>query len=381
MIIPFILLLNWRRGLAVRLALFTSALLVLDASAHADERYRDYRRTIFVAQQYSTLLTAIDIDDDALVGRLEIGIEPRELQVSQRGGKLVAIDQRSPNVAVVDLATRDRRQLALPLAPTHVRISLDGERLAAFDDATGRVVLIDIAVGRELGRIEAPKNIRDAIFSGDGKSLLIAASDLNGVAVYDTATAELSTTIDGPKVTALLRAPNGREAFALSADAQRTIVHVDLRSSRVIASQPLPQAAALFSTRTGIQLLAVDPSAGTLSILPAEPLAAGISLPTRVGASVAYAAWFDTVAFVPDAESRKLLIFDLERRKANGSITLDGTPSTGVVTPDGDKLYLPILETGSIAVISSHLRQPVASIALGFGATQIIIAGGYGLCH
>lgn len=365
----------------IRWMLFGCAVFAAGAAAAADENYRDYRRTIFVAQRNASWLAAIDIDNDTLAGRLEVGLEPRELQASQRGGQLVAIDQRSPSVAVVDLATRDRRQVPLPLVPTRVRISPDGERLAAFDDAGGKVVLIGVADGREVGRIDAAEGIRDAIFSDDGKSLFVVARSLKGVAAYDAATGTLTALIDGPSLAVLLRAPNGREGFALSAEADRSVLHVDLRSSRVIKSQPVPQAAALVPTRTGSQLLALDPAAGALSILPAEPLAAGVTLPTAIGASVAYAAWFDTEAFVPDAASRKLLIFDLERRKANGSIALDGTPAAGIVTPDGDKLYLPIDETGSVTVISTHLRQPVASVALGFTPTQVIIAGGYGLCH
>jgi YVTN family beta-propeller protein len=144
---------------------------------------------------------------------------------------------------------------------------------------------------------------------------------------------------------------------------------------------PLPEAAVLYATGTGIQLLAIDQAGGTLSILPAEPLRPGVTLPTATGSAIGYSAWFDTVAFVPDGAARKLLIFDLERRKPAGSIALDGAPRTGVVTPDGDKLYLPIEDKGTVSVIDTHLRRRIASIVVGDHPIQAIIAGGYGLCH
>ncbi|MFT3937721.1 YncE family protein [Rhodopseudomonas sp.] len=158
------------------------------------------------------------------------------------------------------------------------------------------------------------------------------------------------------------------------------MLHLDLRSRQVLTSVPTSDHPVLFATGTGIQLLAIDQHAGTLSILPSEPLQpGGVVLPAA--ASTAYAAWFDTVAFVPAPATRKLLIFDLERRKAAGSIALDGVPGTGVVTPDGDKLYLPIEDHGTVAVIDTHLRQRTASISIGAAPVQAIIAGGYGLCH
>lgn len=376
---------SFRAGVvAILLAAFNywaASLLWLGGSACAEDAYRDYRRTLFVAQQAATSLTAVDIDADILVGRLEIGLEPRELQISQRGGQLVAIDLRQPQVALVDLASRGRRLLPLSLVPTRVRISPDGERLAVFDDHRGSAILIGRADGREIARVDGPRDIREAIFSDDGKALLIAADSFEGIAVYDTTNAQHVATLHGPPLAALLRGPNGREGFALSSATPRTILHLDLKALKVLATVAVGEAATIVPTRTGIQVVALDPVGGTLSILPAEPLQPGVTLPSAAGASVAYAAWFDTTAFVPDPTARKLLIYDLERKRTNGAISIDGTPATGIVTPDGDKLYLPIEQSEAITVIDTHLRRRSASIALGFKPTQVIIAGGYGLCH
>jgi YVTN family beta-propeller protein len=360
-------------------ALVGAASLLAVAPART-EAYRDYRRTIFVARRGVAALDAIDVDSDAVTGTLELGLEPRELQISQRGGRLAAIDLRSPRLVSVDLATQSRRDVPLPFIPSRLRISPDGQRLAAFDDVRGTIVLLDSTDDRERSRIDGPREIREAIFSGDSSSLLVAAASVGGLSTYDIATAQPVPPVEGPSLQALLRAPNGREGFALTAETPRRVLHLDLRSRQVLASVPTSDHPVLFATGTGIQLLAIDQHAGTLSILPSEPLQpGGVVLPAA--ASTAYAAWFDTVAFVPAPATRKLLIFDLERRKAAGSIALDGVPGTGVVTPDGDKLYLPIEDQGTVAVIDTHVRQRTASISIGAAPVQAIIAGGYGLCH
>ncbi|MFT0876307.1 hypothetical protein VRZ08_07065 [Rhodopseudomonas sp. G2_2311] len=360
-------------------ALVGAASLLAVAPARA-EAYRDYRRTIFVARRGIAALEAIDVDSDTVTGTLELGLEPRELQISQRGGRLAAIDLRSPRLVSVDLAAQSRRDVPLPFIPSRLRISPDGQRLAAFDDARGTIVLLDSTDGRERSRIDGPREIREAIFSGDSSSLLVAAASVGGLSTYDIAAAQPVPPVEGPPLHALLRAPNGREGFALTAETPRRVLHLDLRSRQVLASVPTSDHPVLFATGTGIQLLAIDQHAGTLSILPSEPLQpGGVTLPAA--ASTAYAAWFDTVAFVPAPAARKLLIFDLERRKAAGSIALEGVPGTGVVTPDGDKLYLPIEDQGTVAVIDTHLRQRTASISIGAAPVQAIIAGGYGLCH
>lgn len=350
------------------------------ARAAPANAYRDYRRTIFVATHGTTALDAIDVDTDTTTGRLELDLEPRELQISQRGGRLAAIDLRAPRVVTADLSKQDIRQIPLPLVPSRLRISPDGQRLAAINDTLGTIVLVSSTDGHEVGRIDGPRDIREAIFSGDGSTLLVAAGSVGGLSAYDAATGGPAPAVEGPTLQALLRAPSGREGFALTAETPRRVLQLDLRSRQVLASVAAPDHAALFATGTGIQLLAIDQHGGTLSILPAEPLrAGGVTLPAA--ASIAYSAWFDTVAFVPDAASRRLLIFDLERREAAGSIALDGPPGVGVVTPDGDKLYLPIADQKTVSVIDTHLRQQIASIKVGAAPIQAIIAGGYGLCH
>ncbi|HEY0328832.1 MAG TPA: hypothetical protein VGC77_06990 [Rhodopseudomonas sp.] len=362
--------------------LVAAALLwLIGTAALAADSLTDYRRTLFVSGRDSTALIAIDIDADAVSGRLELGLLPREIQVSQTGGWMAVIDRQQPRVVVVDLSQRGVRSLPLPLIPTRLRISPDGGIVAAIDDRSGAIVLIDPAQARETARLEGPAAIRDAMFSTDGKALLVAADSIDGIAVYDVATAALATIIAGDPVRALIGAPNGREAYALTAPPQRTILHIDLRSRTLLGRLRAANAGALYPSRSGNHLMLLDPDAGLLSLVPAQPLAQGVALPGAVGASEVYGAWFDTVAFVASRAQPKLLVYDLERRQPGAAILLSGAPGAGVVAPDGEKLYLPIAERHEVAVIDANLRRSIGAVAVEFAPLQAVIAGGYGLCH
>ena len=82
---------------------------------------------------------------------------------------------------------------------------------------------------------------------------------------------------------ALRRVGSGREGFALSADAPRTIFHLDLQRRAVITSVPFDDAAELYATGTGVQLLALDRAGKNFSILPAEPLRPGVTAAAAPG--------------------------------------------------------------------------------------------------
>lgn len=341
----------------------------------------DFRRTLFVAGRDSTALAAIDIDANEVVGRIELGLAPRFIRVSERSAKLVASDGRERRIAVADLMSGEVRHAPLSLAPSRLRISPDGSKLAAIDNETGGIALVDLRLVREKARLNGPVQIRDALFAADGRSLLIAADAVRGISIYDTDTGELSGTIDGPPTIALVRAPNGREGFAVSAEPDRVIFSLNLKSPGVQGAIPGPGAAGLFPTGSGRYLMITDPVGKKLSVAPAQPLERATTLAAAPGIVAAYSAWFDTVAFVPSGVARKVLVYDLDAGKADGAIAIGGSPGLGAVSPDGDRLFLPVEESREVVVIDAQTRRRVASIAVPLAPIEAVIVGGYGLCH
>jgi DNA-binding beta-propeller fold protein YncE len=118
-----------------------------------------------------------------------------------------------------------------------------------------------------------------------------------------------------------------------------------------------------------------------VTIASVQPLQPGPLLAAAAGVSTAYSAWFDTVALVPSAPARKVLVYDLEAGCADGVIALAGRPGLGTVTPEGDKFYLPVEDSGEVVVIDTRFRRQVGAISVGVAPVRAVIAGGYGICH
>lgn len=353
-------------------------LLAAARPAPAAESLADVQHILFVAERDSPAVTAVNIETDRVAGRLELGVVPRQLAVSESLAKLAAADGRTPRLAVAELASRTITPVPLPLVPTRLLISPDGLTLAAIDDAGGDVTLVDLLLVREKRRLSGPPRVRDVMFSGDSKSLFIAADGFAGVTALDLTGAHAPVTLVGRAAIALARAPNGREGFALAAG---EVWQFDLRNSAVVDRLPAPNASALFPTGTGRFLMLPATDERTLTLAPAQPLAPATPLKGAAGVSAAYSAWFDTVAFVPSSSERSVLVYDLESGRAAGSIALGGAAGSGTVTPDGGKLYLPIEERGELAVIDARQRRRSATITLGFAPLAAVMAGGYGICH
>jgi YVTN family beta-propeller protein len=341
----------------------------------------DGKRTLIVAARDSTSVALVAFDEDRLIGQLDLGIVPRELRVSDGGALVAASDRRSRQLAFADVVARTVRRVDVPSRPTRLVVSPDGTTLASVDDESGEVALLDFKSGSVKLSFQGPPHIRAAVFSTDAALLFVGADSFQGVAAIDLASGRLVATIDCPPVVDLVRAPNGREGFAVTADHEHSILHLDLKSLAILGRLTGRPAAAAFTTGFGRYLLLPDPDAGTVTIASVATLQPGPLLPAAAGVSTAYSAWFDTVALVPSPPARKVLVYDLESGRNAGAITLGGRPGAGTVAPEGDKFFVPVEESGELVVIDTRDRRQIATINVGAGPVRAVIGGGYGICH
>jgi DNA-binding beta-propeller fold protein YncE len=341
----------------------------------------DGRRTLIVTARDSTSVALIAFDENRLLGRLDLGIVPLELRVSDGGVLVAAADRRSHQLAFAEVAAQTVRHVDLPCRPTRLLASPDGATLAAIDEDSGEIAVIAFRSGGITLCFQGPAHIRAVIFSPDAALLFVGADSFQGVAVFDLAGGRLAATIDSPPVVDLVRSPNGREGFAVTADPEHSILHLDLKSRRILGRMAGRPAAGVFTTGFGRYLLLPDPDAGTMTIASVQPLLPGPLLTAAAGVSTAYSAWFDTVAFVPSASAHKVFVYDLETGRKDGAIALAGRPGFGSTSPEGDKLYLPVEDSGEVVVIDTRDRCQAGSISLGGAPVRAVLAAGYGICH
>lgn len=341
----------------------------------------DGKRTLIVTARDSTSVALIAFDDNRLLGHLDLGIVPLELRVSDGGVLMAAADRRSRYLAVAEVAGRTVRHVDLPCRPMRLVASPDAATLAAIDEDSGEIAIIDFRSGHIKLCFQGPAHIRAAIFSTDAALLFVGADTFQGVATFDLAAGRLVATIGGPPVIDLVRSPNGREGFAITADHEHSILHLDLKSPRILGRLTGRRAAGVFTTGFGSYLLLPDPDAGTVTIASVQPLKPGPPLAAAAGVSTAYSAWFDTVALVPSPPAHKLFVYDLEAGRNDGAISLGGRPGFGSTSPEGDKFYLPVEDSGEVVVIDTRDRRQVDTISVGGAPMRAVLAAGYGICH
>lgn len=362
-------------------ATFLLASLLASFPSAASQGFGNVGRTLFVTAADSTRITAVDTEDDRVIGTIDLGLQPRRMEASAALAKLVTADAHSRRMTVTELATLSVKSLDVDFTPTRLLISPDGLRLAAGNDDAGIIALFDLLFLRPTGRITGlPPPVRDVIFSGDSQRLFVATRGPEGIAIVDTVAGRVQGHIKGPPTATLVRSATGRDGFA-KGEGSPVISQIRLDSGAVLGTLPVGAAATVFPTGLGRFLLAPDAAAGRLTIAQTQPLAVAAVLDAASGATRVYSAWLDTVAFLPAPGQRKLLVYDLDRLVRVRDIPLDGSPGLGTVTPDGSKLFLPVVETGQLAVIDARTRRLIHTIDVGPRPIAAMMAGSYGICH
>nr|WP_294527145.1 hypothetical protein [uncultured Rhodopila sp.] len=146
--------------------------------------------------------------------------------------------------------------------------------------------------------------------------------------------------------------------------------HLDL--DRSAALDPLSAGSAptvAFPSAAGAYQLVADNQLGTLTIIHDGDVRNAAVLKAATGVGAIYTAWFDTLAFIPAVAAGAVLLYDL------------AAAGRGAVTPDGQKLYLPLADAGEVAVINARQRRLTAAIAVPGHPASVVLAGCYGICH
>ncbi|MTJ80827.1 MAG: hypothetical protein F8N37_07405 [Telmatospirillum sp.] len=351
--------------------------------ARADDS-TDVRTRVFVAT--GNRIAVIDSRTNQSVDTLDVGLTPRLLALTPFSSPsppvLAAADGRSGTLVLLDPGRKTQSRLTLTFPIRRIALSGDGTVLAASDLEGGHVALVRLADRHPLAAPPELGPVSDFLFVGDDATLAIAGE--RGTGLHDPRTGAW-TPINVPpanlgRAPVLARSANGRRLFLRSADGGPVAI-AETPGGRLLAPLPArPGAGLVTPSATGAYLLLTDERRHAMTIVHGDDLTPGADLPGATGMGRPYSGWFDSVAFVPTADSR-LLIYDLWRLSVAGEIALPSPPGPGAVTADGSRLYLPLGADRSVAVIDTRTRRMVGRIVFDAPTEAVIVGGAYGLCH
>lgn len=361
-------------------------LLLLIWTAARAESFPDTGHLAFATQKGANWVTVIDTDADRIAGRVNLGLEPSQIEISQTSPVLAATDGRSNSFILADLASGQAHAIPLAFPARRLLTSPDGQKIAAADLTGGHVAIFALPSGRPLGDLSGLPSLSDLIFSGDGANLIVAGDDINGLGIVDIAQGKLTRTIASAaegtdRITAITRSANGRLIFAPGEKSGRIRV-IDLRTGKTLpAIEAGPGAVTATPSGSGAYLLVANETKHSFSIIHGDDLSPGADLSAATGLGPTYTGWFDSVAFVPSADRHSLLVYDLWRMSTGKEIPLPSAAGRGTVTADGTKLFLPLADKSAIAVIDARNRRLSSLIALDGPPTSVTVGAGYGICH
>lgn len=337
--------------------------------------FTDATRYVFVAAQDQPQVSVIDSRDDRVVGAIDLGLVPSQLEIAGDQGRLLAVDGQAPVLALASLADGRSWPVALDFVPSRLAMAGDGHRVVAAAPAAGRLAVVEVATGAVVAQTTTVP-FRDLAVAGDH---LVLAPD-SGLALLDFASlrplAELAVS---QGFATLARSPNGRVVYA-RAVAQPIVVAVDVGAARLVG-EVASGAALAYTNAMGITLMLPEEGGeGALLVVPSS-LKGGVRLRGEAGITGAYSGWFDTVAFLPSSRSRSVVVIDQQGGFRGDDITLGALPGRGTVTPDGRKLYLPLTDTHRVAVIDAERRGLAGYVALPARPAMAVMGRTFGLCH
>jgi YVTN family beta-propeller protein len=352
---------------------------------------QDVARFAFVIGERTNEVVAIDTRTDALAARLPLSGVPKQLFVLEDARQLVAALGDAKALELVDLGGGPGDLIELGHDADHMQYRPDIGLLAVAGVAAGELTLIDLRERRVRRRQSGLGQPTSMIFGGGGH-LLVADGGSNEIAVIDIAqdaldrldvTADGGELLEPPGISHLARTPNGWLGFAVAAAVDGPVIMIDLQRPRTAnrlsrgrgpsRSFPTPNNSFLIVPNNGDKTISLHAMASRTEVarLAGTSGMAGVAM-----------GWFDTTAFISSAETESLLVLDLVNRMRAGNVPVPGRPGLGTSTPDGLKLYVPLIDTGQVAVIDTRTRSVAKVVdAVGQRPWSIQIAGPLAYCH
>ena len=377
-------------GIGLAVALAASPALALERA--------DLSRYLFVPNRASAEVSVIDTRSERVVAQLPVGRTPHQIVVSDVLGVLVASNIEDDTVSIIDLESETTlATLPLDREPEHMQLSPDGRLVAVGNIKGDSVSLVSLTELREVARIEGLVQPHNLTFDPTGKRLYVANLGADFVSVIDVEEGRVveEIPVGEPKLVALAArdeayqgiinvtaTPDGRLGFAAYGEGNR-LAMLDLRTGanlKTLELGELPWRA--YTTADGRFMLVPNNGDETISVISTASLEEVARLeggPDMVGIN---AGWFETTAFVLSRGADKLIVLDLVNLAKAGEIPLPGTPETGVVSPDGTRLYVALSSTDQVAVIDTRRRALIGLIdGLGEEPWGTFMVGSINYCH
>ncbi len=377
-----------RKGI---LGLVLSAALVVAGAytwrnAWSDESVSldDFTRYVFVPSQSEPLVTVIDSLDDRVVARIKVPRIPHQVLVSAPNRRMLVLNREAPEIYLYDLIERKPGPtISLTARPRSMILDPEGYLLAV--DEGDAIEVIEPMSGRKMSRVDGLTAPIAMTFSSEGEEIFVTNGGDGDIHMLDIFAKRISDSIqvaDGGKLTAYTRA--ARPPFGIvSIENAAEVAIVDRQSLSAFMrigvgrdpSRP-------YGTADGRFMLVPNQGDGTVSMVSMREFKVTATFASGKDIVSVNTGWFETIGVAMSRGDKKAVILDLENHEVAAEIDLPGIPDAGVVTPNGEKLYVALQGVDQVAVISLKTRQLLTLIDdVGADPSGIVMGLSNNYCH
>lgn len=347
----------------------------------------------FIHHEGSSLVSAVDIQSQKVVGELPLVGAVDQILISKPLNLVLSADRQARQIHLFDFESQTEvAALDLPFAPERMLVSPDGLALVVTDPASGQIAILrpsNQEVSRVVTGMNAPTNFSFSadssfIFVSDDAGSAVAVVALDSGQVLDpiALTAASATTGSGAGLSALTRTPNG--LYGMVADpAAGAVSIISFRSWAEEMRLAVGNAPSRpYITADGRYMIIVNEGDHTISIVSTQGFDTVATLPGLPDVTSVTTGYFETLAYVFSATEKKAIVIDLEAMTVIDEIVFDGTPGVAVADAEGRRIYVPLRDTDSLAVIDAFEHR-LESVITGVGARPdaVTLAESNNYCH
>lgn len=304
------------RGRAIALKILCGTLLIPCIACASPFAY--------VPNEKSGTISIIDSATDAVVAEVRVGAKPRGLAIA--GKTLFVSDQPANALVMMDLESRHvSGTVPLGESPEGVSASAAGDWVAAASEISNAVNFIATATKRkEFSVVTEGKNPEHAVFSPDGRMLLVSAEEADSVDLVDVAGRRQVASIKvGMRPRGIAFRPDGLVAY-VACELASTVYVIDVPGRRVMKE------------------------------IKAGEFSNGVAMAPD-GRRV----------YVSNGKDGTVSVIDTESNAVVATVAVGKRPWNMAITPDGKKLYVANGRSNSVSVIDTASNTVRKEISVG----------------
>ncbi len=366
-----------RYALLVATSLLTTATLA--------DTFEDGSRYAFSASGAEKRVYAIDLKNQEVAGRIDLGEYPDQVLASDGLEALIVSHRIARKLTLIDLADEDFRQIdyALEMSPDYINVSPLGDTVAIYDEVKSHLEVHAVKRHAVLLAADDVNTNGEFTFSPDGAALYWLDSSTGTLHSIDlwSNRKELRLADPGQELSSLSRSADGLLGFVSGASTDEVFV-INLRDFSLLATVRVPpNPGRPWGTADGRYMFVAGRSSNTVSAIATDSLRLKYSLRLDDTPLSIHSGWLDTVAAIT-GETGSVVFIDVESGEILEQHTVGQRPLGAIVTSDSKTMAMPLSGNGEFAFFNMRdqtIEKTLSGLPLDIGEASIAVSNN--LCH